>query len=89
MGRRKIENRKVNKSGRFDPHLLQQIEQVSEKINLNLSQTLEFLAEIGVAVSSEDIYPKISAMAAADRMDYAMKVREIVRTATLNHSPQS
>jgi hypothetical protein len=85
MGRKKIENRKVNKSGRFDPHLLDQIEQVSAKINLNLSQTLEFLAEIGVAVTSEDIYPKVSSLAAADRMDYAMKVREIVRTSVLNH----
>lgn len=83
MGRKKIENRKINKSGRFDPHLLEQIEQTALKINLNLSQTLEFLAEIGVAVTAEEIYQKVSSLAAADRMDYAMKIREIVRTAVL------
>lgn len=85
MGRRKLENRKVNKSGRFDPDLLEQIEQLTVKINMkNFSQTLEFLAKIGIAVTSDDIYGKINAAAAADRMDYEMKVREIVRTSVLN-----
>jgi hypothetical protein len=86
MGRRKIENRKVNKSGRFDPDLLEQIEQLASRVSMkNFSQTLEFLAKIGIAVTSEDIYGKINSAAAADRMDYEMKVREIVRAAVLNH----
>lgn len=84
MGRKKLENRKVNKSGRFDPDLLVRIEELTSKIGVkNLSQTLEFLTRIGVECTTEDLYGKINAMAAADRMDYEMKIREIVRTAVL------
>lgn len=79
MGRKKIANRKINKSGRFDPHLLEEVEKVASKISLNFSQTLEFLTEIGVAVAADDSYQKIADAANADTMTVPMKVREIVR----------
>lgn len=79
MGRKKRENRKVNKSGRFDPLLLEEIEKISTKIGKNFSQTLEFLTEIGVSVTSDDTYEKVSSIANQDTMTFPMKIRELVR----------
>lgn len=79
MGRPKLESRKINKSGRFDPELLDKINDAAEKLNLNFSQTLEFLSNIGVHATSSKVYDKIKEQAVSEQISYAQKVEKLLK----------
>jgi hypothetical protein len=79
MGRTPIENKKVNKSGRFEPALLEDMEKSTVILDMNLSQTLEFFAEIGVLLTKPEVYTKLRAIAAKKRKDIPFTVEEIVK----------
>jgi len=79
MGRRKLENRKINKSGRFEPELLDQIVEASNQVNLSFSQTLEFLAEIGVYAVSKSLYTEINKRVVKNSSSYAEEVKSILQ----------
>lgn len=72
----KFLEKKINKSGRFDPQLIKNIEERVEVIGLsNLSQALEFLCEIGYASVDKSVYTQISKKASANRRTYAEQVK--------------
>jgi len=81
MGRRRLENRKVNKSGRFNPELIEKIEERGEALGLNFSQSLEFFSEIGVEVTSPSFYSKIAKISKTKRKEIPQVIKELLTQA--------
>jgi hypothetical protein len=80
MGRRKLDNRKINKSGRFDPELIEKIEKSTDFIGLNFSQTLEFFAEICIECIDQKTYDIINKTARRERKTFAEISHEILKS---------
>lgn len=75
-----LDNRKINKSGRFDPELIANMEKRIEEIGLkNLSQGLEFLVEIGFACVDSSVWIPVSKKASANRKTYPEQVKAILQ----------
>lgn len=73
-------NRKINKSGRFDPVLIEKIEKRIDEIGIkNLSQGLEFLVEIGFAAIDPSVWLPLSKKASANRRTYADQVKSVLQ----------
>ena len=47
MGRKRIENKKVPRSGRFQPEFAERIDEIGKELNLNTSQAMEYLINLG------------------------------------------
>jgi len=75
-----LDNRKVNKSGRFDPDLIEKIEKRVEEIGIkNLSQGLEFLVEVGFAAIDPTVWIPLSKKASANRRTYSDQVKSVLQ----------
>jgi len=78
MGRQPLEDRKINKSGRFNPFLLETIEQRADKLNFNFSQTLEYLSELGSVITDDPFYKKLEKLATKKRKSVVDILPEIL-----------
>lgn len=71
---------KVNKSGRFAPSLVEKIEERAKMFEMNFSQTLEELSDIGVSVTSPEIYSYFKKRSLIERKSYGRVVLDFIKS---------